>query len=76
MTACEGWREATAKIGFADTLNGALDLTQAQYEALHDGRLVTDLCVSSQEEFVIESVGRETDHRFQDIGIEYYRFQA
>ncbi|MEL7309951.1 MAG: hydroxymethylglutaryl-CoA synthase [Pseudomonadota bacterium] len=76
MYVCDGWRDATARIGFSAALEGPIDLTQAQYEALHDGRRVRDLAASHNDEFVISAVGDQTDHRFQDIGIEYYRFQA
>ncbi|MEL6366344.1 MAG: hydroxymethylglutaryl-CoA synthase [Pseudomonadota bacterium] len=76
MYIVDSWREATRRMRFTDALEGPIDLTQAQYEALHDGRRVNDLPASHADEFVIKDVGKETDHRFQDIGIEYYRFQA
>ena len=76
MYIVDSWREATRRMRFTDALEGPSELTQAQYEALHDGRRVNDLPASHADEFVIKDVGKETDHRFQDIGIEYYRFQA
>ncbi|MEM8546519.1 MAG: hydroxymethylglutaryl-CoA synthase [Pseudomonadota bacterium] len=75
MYVASGWKEATARMHFADSLNGAIDLTQAQYEALHDGRLV-DLPASANPEFLIEAVGRDTERHFQNVGIEYYRYSG
>ncbi|MDJ0918667.1 MAG: hydroxymethylglutaryl-CoA synthase [Woeseiaceae bacterium] len=69
-----GWREATRKIRFGEALSIASDLTEAQYEAMHDGRRVVDLEYVEQPEFVIEDVGRRDEKHFQDIGIEYYRY--
>jgi hydroxymethylglutaryl-CoA synthase len=71
---CETWREATARIGFRRCLDYAVDLTQAQYEALHDGRRVHDLDYLPNDEFIIERVGDREDRQFQDLGIEYYRY--
>jgi hydroxymethylglutaryl-CoA synthase len=74
ITMCETWREATARIGFRRCLDYAVDLTQAQYEALHDGRRVHDLDYLPNDEFIIERVGDREDRQFQDLGIEYYRY--
>lgn len=70
----EGWREATAKIGFGEAMESAVDLTAEQYENLHDGRRVTGLDYPPRDEFVIEKVGRTEQRQFQDLGIEYYRY--
>ena len=72
--AVKDWQKAAAAIGFADTMELAVDLTREQYEALHDGRRVTGLDYVPQGEFVIEKVGRMDERQFQDIGIEYYRY--
>ncbi len=72
----DGWREASAKIRFADSLTTAVDLTQAQYEALHDGQSVSGLDYAARREFVISDVGRQQDRQFADYGIEYYRYSA
>ncbi len=74
ITMCETWREATARIGFRRCLDFAVDLGQAQYEALHDGRAVTGLDYLPRDEFVIDRVGDREDRQFQDLGIEYYRY--
>jgi hydroxymethylglutaryl-CoA synthase len=68
------WREATSAIGFAKTMEFAIDLTREQYEALHDGRRVAGLDYVPQNEFVIEKVGCSDQRQFQDVGIEYYRY--
>ena len=76
MTVACGWRDATARMQFSAALDAPIDLTQAQYEALHDGRAVTDLPPPNGEEFFVTRVGREEARQFQDIGIEYYHYQA
>ena len=68
------WREATAKIGFGEAMEFAVDLDQAQYVALHDGRRVSNLDYLPRAEFVIDKVGRSDDRQFQDVGIEYYKY--
>jgi hydroxymethylglutaryl-CoA synthase len=70
----DGWREATAKIGFAKAMELTLDLTEEQYIALHDGRHARNLDYLPRQEFVIDKVGRSDDRQFQDVGIEYYRY--
>ncbi len=68
------WREATRRILFAEALAPACDLTQSQYEALHDGRRADGIGYEPRREFVIDHVGDSEDRHFQDIGIEYYRY--
>ncbi len=72
----DNWREAAAKIRFADAMELTLDLNQQQYEALHDGRRVKDLDYVASNEFVIDRVGQSDDRHFADLGIEYYRYIA
>lgn len=76
MIITDGWREATQRMRFAESLENGIDINQQQYEALHDGRHAPDLPASTGEEFFVTDVGRETEQKFQDIGIEYYRYQA
>lgn len=66
------WRTAAAKLGFAESLAGAHDLTRAQYEGLHDGQPTDDL--PGDTGFVISRVGETYEDRFQDLGIDYYDF--
>lgn len=72
----EGWREAAAKIQFSGAMEYSVDLTQRQYEALHDGRRVEGLQYDARNEFVIERVGGHDERHFSDLGIEYYRYIA
>jgi len=72
----DGWREATAKIGFAEAMRLTVDLDREQYEALHDGRRVSGLDYLPRNEFVIDRVGVTEERHFSDLGIEYYKFIA
>ena len=72
----ENWRDATAKIGFGDAMQFAVDLNREQYEALHDGRRTRGLDYLPNNEFVIERVGDTEERHFSDLGIEYYKFMA
>jgi len=74
LTVADQWREATASIRFAEAMEFAIDLTQQQYEDLHDGRKVTGLDYLARDEFVIDKVGTTDQRHFRDVGIEYYRF--
>lgn len=72
----EGWEQAARRIHVRDALDrDPVDLTQPQYEALHDGRDV-ELNVEPREEFVIARVGEQYDRNFQDLGVEYYEYVA
>ena len=72
----EGWREATKKIAFAEALEPVIDIDFDQYKALHDGRRVTGLDYTPNNEFVIDSVGSSDERHFADLGIEYYKYIA
>ena len=72
----DGWREATAKIKFNAAMQLAVDLSQEQYEALHDGRRVAGVDYLPNKEFVIDRVGSAEDRHFSDMGIEYYKYIA
>jgi hydroxymethylglutaryl-CoA synthase len=69
-----GWRDATRRIRFAESMAPALDVTRDQYVALHDGRRVDGLDYEPGNEFVVDHVGKSEDRHFQDAGIEYYRY--
>ena len=68
------WRAAAEKIGFRRALQGNVDLTQRQYEALHDGKDAGVLGHQPAREFVIDRIGARRETEFQDAGIEYYRY--
>ena len=70
------WAEAARRIGFARALEGAVDLTRAQYEALHDGEDVEGLAYTPRGEFRIARVGKSYETSFQDLGVEYYEYVA
>lgn len=72
----DGWREATAKIKFNAAMQLAVDLSQEQYEALHDGRRVAGLDYLPNNEFVVDRVGGTEERHFTDMGIEYYKYIA
>jgi hydroxymethylglutaryl-CoA synthase len=70
----DSWREPSSKIRFANAMQLTIDLSQQQYEDLHDGRRVSGLDYIARDEFVIDKVGQADQRHFQDIGIEYYRY--
>jgi hydroxymethylglutaryl-CoA synthase len=74
LHAVPSWRRAAERIGFASALESAVDLSQAQYEALHDRRDAADIEYRPKGEFAIRSVGKKYDAGFQDLGVEYYEF--
>lgn len=76
MRVAAGWQSAARRIALSRAMEGAVDLTEAQYNQLHDGLPVTDLEPPPAGEFVIDRVGQQTGERFQDEGIEYYRYLA
>ena len=54
-------------------LDAHQDLTQQQYETLHDTGTAQGLR-DPDEGFVIQSIGSSANPKFSDEGIEYYRF--
>ncbi|WP_230474864.1 hypothetical protein [Dyella monticola] len=67
------WRDAAGKIGFRKALAAAADLSQQQYEALHDGKH-PELNCPPQDQFVIARTGTTYEAAFQDLGVDYYDF--
>jgi hydroxymethylglutaryl-CoA synthase len=74
ITVSDQWRSATESIRFAEAMDFSIDLTQQQYECLHDGRHVSGLDYVARDEFIIEKVGHTDQRHFKDLGIEYYRY--
>ncbi len=68
------WKQAAQKIGFARALEGARDLTKAEYEQLHDTGALTGEGIKPSRGFVIDRVGNANERNFQDIGIDYYGY--
>jgi hydroxymethylglutaryl-CoA synthase len=73
MTVAPGWGEAAGKIGFQAALDPYQDLTQTQYENLHDTGNARGL-EDPEDGFVIQSIGSSANPKFSDEGVEYYRF--
>ena len=69
-----GWEDAARRIGIEEALRPAIDISAEQYLALRDGVAPAGLRVAPAGEFVIERVGSQAGHAFQDAGVEYYRF--
>jgi hydroxymethylglutaryl-CoA synthase len=68
------WKDSAKRIGFGAALEHAADLTQAQYESLHDARHAIDLPKIAGDRFRIASVGEKYDLSFQDLAVEYYEY--
>jgi hydroxymethylglutaryl-CoA synthase len=68
-----GWEKAASKIGIGAALEGAINLDQAQYEALHAGRLI-EIDRPRREEFVVSSTGQRTAPPLINQGVEYYTY--
>jgi hydroxymethylglutaryl-CoA synthase len=74
MRVAAGWRDAAAHINFAEALGTPTDLSEADYLALHEGRSSEVQATPAYDEFVVDHVGTLDGPKFQDLGIEYYRF--
>jgi len=70
----EGWKQAARKIQLAKALEDAVDLSREQYEELHDRGKLNGLKLTPRQEFIIDRIGQSNDTKFQDLGIEYYRY--
>eukprot|EP00993_Chasmostoma_nieuportense_P000037 NODE_1034_length_1697_cov_14.217197_g971_i0.p1 GENE.NODE_1034_length_1697_cov_14.217197_g971_i0~~NODE_1034_length_1697_cov_14.217197_g971_i0.p1 ORF type:complete len:504 (+),score=114.48 NODE_1034_length_1697_cov_14.217197_g971_i0:76-1587(+) len=71
-----GWQGAAAHIQLSAVLAEGIDLTQHQYEAIHDGHLEPNPYppYTPHSEFVIATVGERYETHFQDLGVEYYDY--
>jgi hydroxymethylglutaryl-CoA synthase len=69
------WAEAARRIGFAEALTPAFDLSKEQYETLHDTRAASGLPALPGGRFRIARVGDRYEPGFQDLGIEYYEYE-
>ncbi|MEN9580311.1 MAG: hypothetical protein RJA70_3320 [Pseudomonadota bacterium] len=75
FSAVPGWEAAARCIHFTEALEDAVDLSQLEYEAMHDGRAVSLSC-EPRCEFKISRVGSSYEPAFQDLGVEYYDYVA
>lgn len=69
-----GWERAARQIQVAEALGSAIDVTSEQYLALRDGAAPAGLRVTPESEFIVERIGHQVGHAFQDAGVEYYRY--
>ncbi|HEU0197367.1 MAG TPA: hypothetical protein VFQ88_09170 [Nevskiaceae bacterium] len=69
-----GWQKAARAIHFREALAGAVDLDAQQYAALHAGEALDELKDEVRTGFVIDHIGTANERRFQDFGVEYYRY--
>jgi len=70
-----GWRAAAKNIRFHGALAAPINLTQAEYESLHDqGEL--ERTGQAESGFIVDRIGEANDPEFQDVGLEYYRWVA
>ncbi len=67
----KGWQTAAKEVHLLDSMAGAVDLTQVQYEALHDGVPAPDLAPLPGGLHVARIGSRKTGS-LQDFGITYY----
>lgn len=74
MRVVDGWEAAAARINFAEALGTPVDLTEAQYIALHEGRASDLVAVTPNGEFVVAEVGTVDGDDFQNLGVEFYRY--
>ncbi len=71
----DGWQDAAARTGVETALEPAVELSADQYLALREGRQPKDLETRHAGEFTIDHIGSRSDRSFQDLGVEYYRYQ-
>jgi hydroxymethylglutaryl-CoA synthase len=69
-----GWQDAARRMQLEAAFRPAIDVSSSQYLALRDGVAPAGLKVAPAGEFVIEKIGSQAGHAFQDAGVEYYRF--
>ena len=73
MRAVADWSDAAGRIGFAESLQPAVELDYDHYLALH-GKARTNLGFRARDEFVIDRIGNRNSPDYSDEGIEYYRY--
>ncbi len=74
MRLVTGWEDSAARIAFESALEGAQDIDEGAYHALHDGAEGA-AAGSAPGVFYIDRVGRG-EQSFSDHGIEYYRYHG
>ena len=74
MEVVDGWETAASKIKIAAAFHPAQDLTQTQYEQLHDTGYCDGLEFTPSSEFIVDAIGSSVHPAYSDQGIEYYRY--
>ncbi|TFC84130.1 hydroxymethylglutaryl-CoA synthase [Cryobacterium sp. TMT3-29-2] len=74
MRVVAGWQAAAALINFEAALQDPVDLTEAQYIALHEGRPGDLEPAPAEDQFIVDHLGTANGPDFYDQGIEYYRY--
>jgi hydroxymethylglutaryl-CoA synthase len=70
-----GWKAAAAKIGLQVSLDGAVDMAQDSYRALHQGQETAETRAQQRKGFVVRGAGSVHIGKFTDAGIEYYEYR-
>lgn len=65
------WRAAAQRIGLAEALGSAVDLSRAQYQAMHDGQPAAGVA-PARCGFFVERIGTRSEGSVQDAGVAYY----
>lgn len=68
------WREAANLMDIQKAMQNPTDLTQAQYESLHQTGDAEGLPNPPSNEFVVSHTGVNDEGPIQDLGIEYYQY--
>ena len=69
------WRAAAESIGIQAAMSDPIDLNREEYAALHDRHHLGQIQPGARGSFRIDKVGGSVDGDFQDLGVEYYRYQ-
>ncbi len=69
-----GWEKAASRIGIERALESRVELTRAEYEALHDGEHGGPFDYPRRDAFAVSRIGERYDPGFQDLAVEYYSF--
>ncbi len=72
----DGWQAAAKRIRFDDALTAAIDITQAQYQALHEHQPPIDLTPRDNLGLHIAEVGQNAQDSCHDFGIARYAYDA
>lgn len=69
-----GFADYAKRIGVAESLAGAFNLTKSQYESLHDDQTIPEVGALPGDRFRLSHIGEQDGAAFQDVGVEYYEY--